>query len=58
MRLAVFGLVALACAGCATGMRVAGNGNGNGSASPATYETQRCEGFYDTAAAVCDSIGD
>lgn len=58
MRLALFGLVALASAGCATGMHMAGNGNGHGAASPATYEVQKCDGWYDNAAAVCDSVGD
>ena len=63
MRIAVLGLVVLAaCAGCATGTgSVAGNGNGNGMASPAnaTVEVPKCEGgWYDTVAAVCDSVGD
>ena len=64
MRMTVLGLVALAaCAGCATGTRSVANGtNGtNGSASPATevqQQAQRCEGWYDAVAGVCDSMGD
>lgn len=59
MRVAVFGLVALAaCAGCATGTRSVGIGS-NGAASPATAEVQKqCEGWYNAAASVCDSMGD
>jgi len=58
MRIAVFGLVMLAaCAGCATGTRSAGMGE-NGTASPATYEEPKCEGWYNAAAGVCDSLGD
>jgi hypothetical protein len=59
MRAAVFGLVALAaCAGCATGTRSVVSGS-NGLASPSTVEVQKqCEGWYDAAAGVCDSIGD
>jgi hypothetical protein len=59
----VLGFVALAVTGCATGtMSVShGNGNGNGLASPMTTTTDdlpKCEGWYDTAANVCDSVGD
>ena len=61
MRVAVLGLVALAvCAGCATGTRSAANGS-NGAASPMTGDVQKqvrqCEGWYDAAAGVCDSMG-
>ena len=60
IRGAVLGLIVLvASTGCATVGRSASNGNGgNGVASPATYEVQRCEGWYDSAARACDSIGD
>jgi len=58
MRIAVFGLVVLAaCAGCASGTWSVANGS-NGAASPATYEVQQCEGWYNAAAGVCDSMGD
>ena len=58
MRGAMLGLVALiACAGCATGTRSVMS-NGNGMASPATVEVPNCQGWYDAAAGVCDSIGD
>jgi len=54
----MLGLVALiACAGCATGTRSVMS-NGNGMASPATVEVPNCQGWYDAAAGVCDSIGD
>jgi hypothetical protein len=33
-------------------------GNGNGFASPMTYDAPKCEGWYNTAADVCDSAGD
>ena len=59
MRLAAFGLVALVCTGCASGMAsMAGNGNGNGYGSPATYEVQKCEGVFSTAVGVCEAAGD
>jgi hypothetical protein len=62
--IAVLGLLALVCAGCATGTRsVVSGANGNGGdggawASPITSESQHCEGWYDTAARACDSMGD
>ena len=61
MRLAAFGLVALVCTGCASGMASMasnGNGNGNGYGSPATYEEQKCEGVFGTATGVCEAAGD
>jgi hypothetical protein len=58
IRGAVLGLVVLvASTGCATVARSGANG-GHGSASPITYEVERCEGWYNAAAGVCDSIGD
>ena len=55
---AVLGLVALVvCAGCATGTQY-GAGHSNGLASPTTVEIQKCAGWYDAAAGVCDSMGD
>lgn len=58
MRFLVLGLVAVAAlAGCATGSRVAGS-NGNAFASPASYEVARCDGWYDSNAGICDSMGD
>jgi hypothetical protein len=63
MRVAVFGVIALAaCAGCATGTRSVANGS-NGVASPMTYaeqkDVQNCDaGWFDVVARVCDSVGD
>ena len=63
-KVAMLGLLALVCAGCATGTRSAANGAyGNGGdggvwASPMTSETQHCEGWYDTRVGACDSMGD
>jgi hypothetical protein len=61
MRVAVLGLVALvACAGCATGTGSISNGS-NGAASPRTgdvqQQIQQCEGWYDSVAGACDSMG-
>jgi hypothetical protein len=60
MRVAVLGLVALiGCVGCATGTRSLVGGS-NGFASPATIDDQKeqqCEGWFDAAAGVCDTIG-
>ena len=59
---AVLGLVALMCAGCATGTRsaaIGGSGSDGGVwASPMTNESQHCEGWYDTRVNACDSMGD
>jgi len=56
---AVFGLLALVCAGCATGTRSIASVNGNGGfASPMTSEVQACEGWFNATAGVCDSMGD
>ena len=57
MRIAVLGLIALAaCAGCATGTRSVSKSS-TGMASPAPAQVQRCEGWYDAAAGVCDTMG-
>jgi hypothetical protein len=60
---AVLGLLALACAGCATGMQpysIGANGNGgDGGAltSSMTSESRNCEGWYDANVSACDSMG-
>ena len=58
MRVAMVGLMLLgACAGCATGTQSLSHG-ANGMASPTTNEDARCEGWYNAAAGVCDSVGE
>ena len=59
---AVLGLLALVCAGCATGTVATGTygsgGEGGVSTSPMMSESKHCEGWYDTRVNACDSMGD